>query len=345
MTEELGQLRSITSTALLADFALGRGLTLRSVLEGTGIRDVDLRDPSFEITTGQEFSVMRNVVAGIDDEPGLGLLAGLLCHPPSMGVLGFALMSSSTLRHAMDIALRYADLSFSAARHRLEDHGSHVWVVRDDSPLPEDIRRFTLERDLAAIATIQQDLLPMRLPAVRVELYVDPHPIYEMFGAVFGVEDVAFSMPQSRISFQASTLETPLPQANLSTARFYEQQCADLMESRRSRSGLSGRVRQLLIRHGGSADQSRIAADLDVSVRTLRRRLAEEGTTFRELSTETVGMLAEELLIAGLTVEQAAERLGYSSVSAFASAFRSWKGQSPGHFGRLHRGRASVRAH
>lgn len=344
MTEELGQLRSITSTALLADFALGRGLKLEAVLRGSGITEADLRDPSTEITLEQDFSVTRNVVAGIDDEPGLGLLAGLLCHPPSMGVLGFALMSSSNLRHAVDIALRYADLSFTAARHHLQTEGSTIWLVREDSELPSDIRRFTLERDLAAIATIQQDLLPMRLPAVRVELYVDAHPIYEMFGAVFGVEEVNFVMPQSRIGFQASTLETPLPQANISTARFYEQQCNDLMENRQSRSGLSGRVRQLLIRHGGSADQSRIAADLDVSVRTLRRRLSEEGTTFRELSTETVGLLAEELLIAGLTVEQAAERLGYSSVSAFASAFRTWKGQSPGHFGRMHRGRATVRS-
>ncbi|MFI1916828.1 AraC family transcriptional regulator ligand-binding domain-containing protein [Nocardia sp. NPDC020380] len=343
MTEELAQLRSITSTALLADFALGRGLPLGSVLRDTGLRESDLRDPSTEITMAQEFSVMRNVVKGVDDEPGMGLLAGMLCHPPTLGVLGFALMSSSTLRHAMDIALRYADLSFSAARHYVDDRGPEVWVVRDDSALPDDIRRFALERDLAAIQTIQQDLISIRLPAVRVELYVDAHPIYEMFGAVFGVEDVAFSMPQSRISFQASTLQTPLPQSNMSTARFYEQQCADLMESRHSRSGLSGRVRQLLIRHGGSADQTRIASDLDVSVRTLRRRLAEEGTTFRELSLETVGMLAEELLIAGLTVEQAADRLGYASVSAFASAFRSWKGQSPGHFGRLHRGRAAVR--
>ncbi|MEU0541291.1 AraC family transcriptional regulator [Nocardia sp. NPDC005978] len=344
MTEELAQLRSITSTALLADFALGRGLLLPAVLAGSGIKEADLRAPSTEITLEQEFSVTRNVVAGINDEPGLGLLAGLLCHPPSMGVLGFALMSSATLRQAMDIALRYADLSFTAAQHRLENRGAQVWVVRDDSELPPEIRRFTLERDLAAIATIQQDLLPMRIPAVRVELCVEAHPIYEMFGAVFGVEEVTFDMPQSRICFQASTLETPLPQANISTARFYEQQCNDLMESRHSRSGLSGRVRQLLIRHAGSADQSRIAADLDVSVRTLRRRLAEEGTTFRELSTETVGLLAEELLIAGLTVEQAAERLGYSSVSAFASAFRTWKGQSPGHFGRLHRGRATVRS-
>ncbi|MFE5285323.1 hypothetical protein ACFRAQ_10170 [Nocardia sp. NPDC056611] len=51
---------------------------------------------------------------------------------------------------------------------------------------------------------------------MRVELSLDAHPIYEMFGAVFGVEDVRFSMPRSRMEFQTVTLETPLPQANLS---------------------------------------------------------------------------------------------------------------------------------
>jgi AraC-like DNA-binding protein len=114
------------------------------------------------------------------------------------------------------------------------------------------------------------------------------------------------------------------------------------MQRRRTRTGLGGQVRELLIRRGGVADQTHIAADLDLSVRTLRRRLAGEGTTFREVSNETVGLLAEEMLIAGLTVEHAAERLGYSSVSAFTSAFRSWRGQSPGQFARIHRGRTSA---
>ncbi|WP_433670193.1 helix-turn-helix domain-containing protein [Nocardia sp. CA-136227] len=56
---------------------------------------------------------------------------------------------------------------------------------------------------------------------------------------------------------------------------------------------------------------------MDSSVRTLRRHFADEGTTFRELSTETVGLLSGEFLVTGMTVEQAAQRLGYASVSAF----------------------------
>ncbi|BEK91566.1 AraC family transcriptional regulator [Nocardia seriolae] len=343
MTDGQAQLRSITSAALLVEFAVARGLATPDLLRHTGIRERDLMDSTAEITLAQELSLMRNVVAGVGDEPGMGLMAGLLCHPPSLGVLGFARMSGQTVRDAVDLALRYADLSFTVAKHHLVINGEEVSIVRDDTGVPPEVRRFAVERDVAAIWTIQQDVMPMRPPITRVAVAFSPHPVYEMFGAMLGVEEVVFNSPRSVVTGPSSIQYLQLPQANSATARFYEQQCAELMQRRKRRLGISGRVRQLLISRGGIADQSRIAAELDVSVRTLRRRLADEGTTFRELSTETVGLLAEELLVAGMTVEQAAIRLGYASVSAFTSAFRSWKGQSPGQFARENRGRVSVR--
>ncbi|MEV6772752.1 AraC family transcriptional regulator ligand-binding domain-containing protein [Nocardia sp. NPDC051030] len=342
MTDGQANLRSITSAALLVEFATSRGLELPTLLRDTGIRDINLVDSTAEITLGQELALMRNVVAGVGDEPGMGLMAGLLCHPPSLGVLGFALMSCPTVRDAVDLALRYADLSFTVARHQVVMNGEEVSIVRDDSGVPPEVRRFAVERDVAAIWTIQQDVLPMRPPIIRVAVAFPPHPVYEMFGAMLGVEEVVFNAARSVVTGPAGLQNLVLPQANAATARFYEQQCADLMQRRKRRQGISGQVRQMLISRGGISDQSGIAAELDISVRTLRRRLADEGTTFRELTTETIGLLAEELLLAGMTVEQAAIRLGYSSVSAFTSAFRAWKGQAPGQFARENRGRVSA---
>lgn len=341
--DEAMRLRSIGSAALLVDYASTRGLEAADVLRDTGIRAADLSDQTSEITLSQEIALIRNIVRGVEDEPGQGLLAGLMCHATSLGVLGFAIMSSPTLGHAIDIALRHVDLTYTVANHSIRMVGNEAWIERDDRALPDEIRSFALERDLGAISTVQQDLMSIKPPVLRVEVSLRAHPIYEMFGAVIGVDDIRFGCDHSTMIFAASALDLPLPQANIGVARYYEQQCEELCERRRSRIGVSGQVRKLLIRRGGVADQTHIAADLDVSVRTLRRRLADEGTTFRELSNETVGMLAEELLVAGLTVEQVADRLGYSSVSAFGSAFRSWKGQSPGHFARINRGRVAVR--
>ncbi|CAM4167935.1 AraC family transcriptional regulator [Nocardia ninae] len=344
MAEELATLRSTTSVALLAEYAMRRGLPRSVILRDTGIKEGQLDDPAGEITLGQELALMSNLTAAIDDEPGQGFMAGLLCHPPSFGVLGFALMTSPNLRHALEIGLRYVDLSFTAARLDVCDHGAEVWITRDDRALPVHIRRFALERDLAAISTIQQDLLSTRIPVTRVEVPYEPHPIYETFAAMLGVEKVVYGASGTTLVVQSSALQLPLPQANIATARFYEQQCAELIDRRRSRMGISKQVRQLLLRQGTLADQARVAAALNLSVRTLRRRLAEEGTTFRELSNETLGLLAEELLMAGLTVENVADRLGYASPSAFTTAFRGWRGLSPGNFARVKRGLAPVGA-
>lgn len=336
-------MRSIASTALLVTFAGMRGLSTESVLRDSGIRPEQLQDPNQEITLSQEIAVLRNVVAGVGDEPGMGLMAGLLCHAPGFGILGFALLNCATLRQVHEIAIRYVDQSFAIARHTLEEHGDEVWLVRDDSAVPADLRRFSAERDFAAAATIHQDLLTGRVPVQRVEIAFDAHPVYEMFGAMTGSDALTFGAERTIAVWRAATLDSGLPQANPTMARYYEQQCEEVLRRRRGRTGVSAEVRALLIRRGRSVDQSRIASDLGVGARTLRRWLAQEGTTFRELSAETIGMLAQQLLLTGLTVEQVAERLGYSSVSAFTSAFRGWKGQSPGTFARANRSRISTR--
>ncbi|MRH88974.1 helix-turn-helix domain-containing protein [Nocardia sp. SYP-A9097] len=337
MSEAPGRLRAIHNAALLVEFGAQRGLAAEDVLAGTRIELEDLGDAEVMITCEQEYALMRNLLAGCVDEPGLGLLAGMLCHPTSLGIWGFALSTSSTLRQALEIGVRYLDLSFAAGEMRLETRGTNVVIIRDDSALPPELRRFTLERDMVAIGIVQQDLLPMRLPAIRLELALPAHPMYEAVSTLLGVSDLIFDAGRSALTLPASALEMPLPQANPASMKMYEEQCAEMVQRRRNRFGVSEQVRELLIHHHGLAEQSDIAADLNISVRTLRCRLAAEGTTFRELSSETIGLLAEELLGTGLTVESVADRLGYASVSAFGTAFRTWRGQTPGQYARANR--------
>ncbi len=337
------RVRSIASASLLVDFAVTRGLSVSTALRGSRIRDEQLADPNTEITLAQEITVMRNVVTGVRNEPGMGLMSGLLCHAPNFGAFGFAMMSSRTLYEATEVGMRYVDLSFAIARHSFEHHGDELWRVRDDREVPTDLRRFAMERDFAAAVTIQQDMSIARVPVLRIEVAAAAHPVYEMYGAMLDVDSLVFGAERTVTVWRGGTLDMEMPQANPAMAEYYRQQCEEIMQRRRGRTGISAQVRTMLLRRGGLADQSHIASDLGIGVRTLRRRLAGEGVTFRELSAETMGLLAEEFLITGLTVEQVAERLGYSSVSAFTTAFRSWKGQSPGIFARENRGRISAR--
>lgn len=93
---------------------------------------------------------------------------------------------------------------------------------------------------------------------------------------------------------------------------------------------IGARTRDLL--EDGLSRQSDVARKLDVSVATLRRRLAEEGLQFRDLLLETRLQRAEGMLKRGASVAQATEALDYSDVRAFNRAFKRWKGKTPAAF-------------
>jgi AraC-like DNA-binding protein len=76
-----------------------------------------------------------------------------------------------------------------------------------------------------------------------------------------------------------------------------------------------------------------------LSPRSLRRRLAAENISYRELLDETRRALAEEMLAdTRLSVAEIAELLGYAETVSFTHAFRRWTGHGPGHHRRTHDG-------
>ena len=70
---------------------------------------------------------------------------------------------------------------------------------------------------------------------------------------------------------------------------------------------------------------------LNMSARTLRRRLEREGTSYQRIKDNARRDLAIRLLRReGLTVSDVAERVGFSDPSSFHRSFRRWTGLAPG---------------
>jgi AraC-like DNA-binding protein len=145
------------------------------------------------------------------------------------------------------------------------------------------------------------------------------------------VKDVAFGRAHNRLHIPRAMFDEPLPQADRHTLETCVAQCDVLMQRNERRRGITALVRTKLFRDsGGFPTLPDIAADLDIHPRTLRRRLAEEGTSFRDLLNEARSTVAVDLLRnVGLTVEEVSKRLGYSDVSTFSHAFKRWYGVAP----------------
>lgn len=322
--------RSPTSALLMTQLAAEHGVDEATCLEGTRLRREQLATPGTEVNAKQELALIANLLDALGDPPGLGVEAGTRYHLTAYGIWGFALISSPTFRSAIDIGLRYVDLTFAFCRIEASRQVDRMQLVLDTPDIPAALRRFVIERDAAAIRTMQRDLFAAPIPIREVRFaFSPPADGLDRYVEVFGVVP-DFDAGENVVGFDSALLDVPLPQANEHTAALAQAQCRDLLDRRLARGGLAGRVRDLLVgRIAHPPDADHVSAALHMSDRTLRHRLAAEGTSFRALLDEVRERLAEEMLLSGLTVAEIAERLGYVEVSSFSQAFRRWKGVGP----------------
>jgi AraC-like DNA-binding protein len=137
---------------------------------------------------------------------------------------------------------------------------------------------------------------------------------------------VVFEAEHNDIVFPAIELDTALPTANPALLRVNEQLLAQYL-ARLESSELAARVQSYLIQllPSGEFEEAAIARALNLSLRTMQRKLRQEGTSFRELLDETRERLAVQYLEdSTMTVSEVAYLLGFSEVSSFSRAMRRW---------------------
>jgi AraC-like DNA-binding protein len=327
--------RGVAGIAVLLDAGESAGVPTSTLLAGTGLRVGELRDHERLVTAEQELRVVRNLRRAAPDLSGVSVGSGY--HVSTFGILGFALLSSPTLLEALNAALRYIDLSFTFAIPQPSLEDGRLALAVDEHRLPADVRAFLVERDLAAIHTVAGELLGQPVPLLDLQLAANgpsspttDEAAREVLGRV-----PAYSCARSALVFDPVHLELPLPQANPQSLAMSQTLCDDVVARRRARTGVTQQTRVLITQHlAQGAPMEAVARDLGLSVRTLRRRLADQGTTYQELLDEVRASLSTELLTrARLGVEDTAMRLGYAEASSFIHAFKRWHGVTPARFG------------
>lgn len=330
------------SIAAVRDLIDASGLALEDCLTGTRLTVRDLEGS--EIQTQDEVRIAINVSRIRPDYADIGLDAGLRCRAADFGMIGVLMRSSVTFADTLTNSIAFQDLCHPLPLSSQEHVGDAVVLTMDPGLFPLQLHAILIDQQLAAIDTIRSELLEGRVVRTRsLELTCPPPPHADRYGDMFGVRPL-FGAPVNRLVFDARSLREPLPTAVPEAVPQLQENCRELMRYRHARVGVTGRVLSSLERRDGPVPGlAEVAADLNVSPRSLRRLLREEGRSFRALDAEVRLARAAFLLeTTSSTLDVISAELGYNAPPAFAYAFKRWTGETPGAYRRARQSSAAL---
>ena len=265
----------------------------------------------------------------IIDDPCFGLQAAGCWHPSYGHALGYAWLTSHTLREALNRFARYIRIVSEAGSIILEDDSKSLTLVIDFKPagmiLPAMVDSLMAVLIHICLMNYGEDLKPI---AVN---FVHPEPqcgekYFDLFRS-----PVYFSASRDSILFSSTDIDKHLPGGNPHLAGINDKIIINYLANLED-GDIIHRVKACIIDLFQSGDVAfeKIAKTIGMSERTLQRKLKEKGTTFRSILDE----IRKELAVSyvrdlDIPLSEIAFILGFSEQSAFSRAFKRLTGISP----------------
>lgn len=303
-------------------------------LLGENMKRVDFRDPAARLPLADFVAIVRRAIK-LTGAPWLGWEFGATLTLSSHGFLGYAAMSSETLRDALELAVRYFRTRTTMVDLQLEVEGDTAILQIDELVSLNDLQPFLVESLFSSFHYMGLKLLGDIPIEGELRMAFPESEYYARMKALIPVP-VLFDSAYNQMRFPASRLDQRLRFADPRLAKMAEAQCEEEMENIKSPPKLLNKVRRIILTQSGrfpSVDQA--ASDLHMSSRTLKRKLQQLGTSYQKILDDLrKGLAVEYLTQTEITVDDIAVQLGYSDASNFARAFRRWTGRSPSDYRR-----------
>lgn len=298
----------------------------------------------------RSFAGLMDALASASDDPAALWRLGRAFDVRRLGAIGRALLLERTLGDALARFRDHLCLLQDDAEMSLEVDGD-VTVLRYRILDPTiEPRRADAEFTLGVLQHIVDRFVggsgcPTRLVFERGSGEVGALAAVIGVPCAGGADSNELRLPTRLLGSAAPRAADAVPEEERARLR------AELERRRRQRlraMPYARRVRCALLRRlgsGASFGQAEVAAELHVTRRTLRRRLAEEGSGYLELLRECrLDLARRELAHGELGCAEIALRAGYSDQSAFTRSFTRACGQTPGRFRRLARSAGALRS-
>lgn len=318
----------------MLDFMHKRGISAAQLLDGSGLQVEELRaHPDYFVSLPAFLRTLQNMHS-LDTSPTLSFEMGATFNIGSHGFLGYAVQASPNLAEALLLVNRYALTRTQLLQVSFVPDGHTVMLEVTDQGLLGPWFPHLIDALLGSFQAIASELFPdFSHDGVSMQFSFPEAPQHVLLRLL--VQDrVQFDCAVTRIQFPMALLARPFPRSDAQLAALAAARCAEELQRAEARADFLTRLRRLAQQHLADANaQEQVAASLNMTPRTLHRRLQQEGLSFKQLLDDMRRQSAMTLLRhQRLAIGDIAQQLGYKDQANFVRAFKRWTGSTPSQF-------------
>ncbi|MEH6625382.1 MAG: AraC family transcriptional regulator ligand-binding domain-containing protein [Motiliproteus sp.] len=305
---------------------------LQGLLSAVQLDDIEKDKPGARIPAAAFCRLLEELSQRSGNER-IALRVGEATQPRMLGSIGFLMATAEDLQSSFQVLIDYLPLLCEGIHLQMDQlaEGTQLLVELENSK-----ERKTAEWFLACLLNWPRWLSGKQVPALSVQLiYPPPHDPgnYERFFA----SEIEYNADHNRLLIPNSYLKLPCLDANEEMHRLHLEFADNLLSASGREGALIAQVKSQ-IRHGltdaqGGVRREKIAANLNLSLRTLQRKLGSLNTNFQDLYDQTRKELAlQQIQKGGISFGELSFMLGFSNQSAFQKAFKRWLGVPPSQY-------------
>ena len=308
--------------------ANAHGADFKKICADLGLEPAELNDSDTQVPY-EEAARLWDVVTTHMKDPLAALHLGEEFSPTILGMIGYLMQSCKNLYESIQAVIKYMDLVTNMSKLSIEEKDGNVSLGITCASVwqhqyPESARQ-SVEFALSGAIKLSKTLTGKKIIPLHTE-FVYPSRSIREYERIFQTA-IRFSGKSNALTFRKSDLLTPIISYDTSLFEFFNTILHQKLNSINGDARFSVRVKQLLINDfkGQAASIEVAAAKLNLTPRSLQRKLKAEGTTYRHIVTDLKKELVQSMMSqSDFRVGEVAELLGYSDSSSFRKAYKKW---------------------
>jgi len=299
-------------------------------LQQQGFDSSLLENPTHRIDHAQ-FDSLQTSAIQFTHMPSLGLQVGITAPVAAYDIVGHLLLACRSIREALTIFFRFYPLISDGSRSSLIEHGEQATVNLSFTHASPSLNRFRAEFVVAQVARCGQIFVGDQFHPLLITFEHAEPEYLELYQRYFQCE-LKFGQARTSITFESRLLDKAQPHASPALFKMLTEEAERSLEQLSSRNNLATQIEAMIINEyqGQKPNLDDIAKQFNLSSRSLRRHLKQQGHSYGEISDMAQSTVAQRLLSNdNMSVQEVAYRLGFSEPSSFHRAFKRWTGVTP----------------